>query len=250
MPLFPRAAALALLAVSTASLAQPAANGPSLCPGRAALPSLGSDGRLMNHFPYGDAPSADLAAVPKGFGSGNCQLVHRDMIPALTALVAAARADAKVGNMIMGLSCHRTIARQTGLFCNPAKLKARGYVGQAKWVAPPGYSEHASGFAIDFAARNAPGCQASTCFSGTAVSRWLNANGAKYGFELSFPAGNKQGVSHEPWHWRWVGKAGDPAAARAQALFKPTHTAFPRTTPNKNGPGNPEPPLHTTKKTD
>jgi zinc D-Ala-D-Ala carboxypeptidase len=225
MPFFRPVVALTLLALSSASLAQPA-KGTALCPGRPALPALGADGRLMNHFSYADAAPADLAAVPAGFGSGNCQLVHREMSASLAALVAAARADTKVGNTIMGLSCHRTITRQRGLFCNPAKLKARGYAGQAKWIAPPGYSEHASGFAIDFAARNAPGCQASTCFAGTAVSRWLNANAKKYGFELSFPAGNKQGVSHEPWHWRWVGKPGD-AAARADAVFKPARAAFP-----------------------
>ncbi|MEY2928200.1 MAG: hypothetical protein RL367_2677 [Pseudomonadota bacterium] len=224
MSLFRAVAAAVLFAVSSASLAEP---GPALCPGRPALPSLGSDGRLMNHFPYADTGPADLVAVPKGFGSGNCQLVHREMIGSLVAMVTAARADPKVGNTIMGLSCHRSVARQRGLFCNPAKLKSRGYTGQAKWIAPPGFSEHASGFAIDFAARNAPGCQASTCFAGTAVAHWLNANAKKYGFELSFSAGNKQGVSHEPWHWRWIGKPGDPAAARAQTVFRPAHTAFP-----------------------
>ncbi|NJL20197.1 MAG: D-alanyl-D-alanine carboxypeptidase, partial [Leptolyngbyaceae cyanobacterium SM1_3_5] len=27
----------------------------------------------------------------------------------------------------------------------------------------------------------------------------------RYGFEMSFPHGNPQGVSYEPWHWRFVG---------------------------------------------
>ena len=31
------------------------------------------------------------------------------------------------------------------------------------------------------------------------------ANARRYGFEQSFPYGNKQGVSFEPWHWRYVG---------------------------------------------
>ena len=205
----------------------PAPKGPLHCPGRDPLPPLGADGRLLGHFSYADVNPADLVPVPAGFGSGNCKLVHKDMFASLDALVRAARDDRQVGNTIMGLSCHRTIARQRGLFCSPAKLKARGYAGQAKWVAPPGYSEHATGFALDFAARNSPGCEAKTCFSGTAVSRWLKENGAKYGFETSFPKDNKQGVSYEPWHWRWVGKTGDPAAARARVVFSRAKTVFP-----------------------
>ncbi len=173
----------------------------------------GPDGRLFGHFSYPQAAQADLGVVPAGFGSGNCQLVHKDMLPSLKALLDAARKNKAVGKSIMGLSCFRSVSRQQGLFCNAAKIKARGVAGQAKWVAPPGFSEHASGFAIDFAARNVPGCGASTCFAGTAVSRWLAANAPKYGFELSFPKGNKQGVSYEPWHWRWVG------SARAKTVF-------------------------------
>ncbi|MEY4359361.1 MAG: hypothetical protein RLZZ631_847, partial [Cyanobacteriota bacterium] len=28
-----------------------------------------------------------------------------------------------------------------------------------------------------------------------------------YHFTLSFPQGNRQGVSYEPWHWRFEGSA-------------------------------------------
>jgi len=33
----------------------------------------------------------------------------------------------------------------------------------------------------------------------------LSANAARYSFELSFAKNNRQGVSYEPWHWRYVG---------------------------------------------
>ncbi|HEY9618014.1 MAG TPA: D-alanyl-D-alanine carboxypeptidase family protein, partial [Microcoleaceae cyanobacterium] len=39
----------------------------------------------------------------------------------------------------------------------------------------------------------------------TAAFQWLQANAAHYSFELSFPKDNRQGVSYEPWHWRYVG---------------------------------------------
>jgi len=33
----------------------------------------------------------------------------------------------------------------------------------------------------------------------------LEENAARYNFELSFPEENVQGISYEPWHWRYVG---------------------------------------------
>jgi zinc D-Ala-D-Ala carboxypeptidase len=42
-------------------------------------------------------------------------------------------------------------------------------------------------------------------FDTTAAFKWLEANAARYSFEMSFPKGNLQGVSYEPWHWRYVG---------------------------------------------
>jgi LAS superfamily LD-carboxypeptidase LdcB len=42
-------------------------------------------------------------------------------------------------------------------------------------------------------------------FESTSAYQWLARNAHNYGFELSFPQGNSQGVSFEPWHWRYVG---------------------------------------------
>mgnify|MGYP003353772201 CR=1 FL=1 len=36
---------------------------------------------------------------------------------------------------------------------------------------------------------------------------WLKAHANRFHFELSFPQGNRQGVSYEPWHWRFEGSA-------------------------------------------
>ncbi|MFN9165469.1 MAG: D-alanyl-D-alanine carboxypeptidase family protein, partial [Pseudanabaena sp.] len=42
-------------------------------------------------------------------------------------------------------------------------------------------------------------------FEKTPAFQWLQNNAAKYGFEMSFPPNNPQGVMYEPWHWRFVG---------------------------------------------
>ena len=42
------------------------------------------------------------------------------------------------------------------------------------------------------------------------------------------PAGNAQGVTWEPWHWRWVGTSpAAPGAAAARAIFATARTRFP-----------------------
>ena len=35
--------------------------------------------------------------------------------------------------------------------------------------------------------------------------KWMKNYAPKYHFVLSFPKNNKQGVSYEPWHWRYEG---------------------------------------------
>ncbi|MEN9220651.1 MAG: D-alanyl-D-alanine carboxypeptidase family protein, partial [Thermostichales cyanobacterium GMQP_bins_62] len=50
-----------------------------------------------------------------------------------------------------------------------------------------------------------PATDVEVTFTRTAAWAWLNQHGARFGFELSFPEGNSQGISFEPWHWRYVG---------------------------------------------
>ncbi len=195
---------------------------PALCNGEASPVALTADGRLFGHFRYEQPVAADLVAPPAGFGGGNCQQIHRDMAGSLKSMIAAAtKDDPQVGKAMMGVSCYRTIERQRGLFCNPAKLQERGYPGQAKWIAPPNYSEHATGLTIDFGARTIPQCHTNPCFKTTRTSQWLAANAGKFGFEISFPENNAQGVNYEPWHYRWVGND------KAKGVFANARAAFP-----------------------
>jgi D-alanyl-D-alanine carboxypeptidase len=65
--------------------------------------------------------------------------------------------------------------------------------------APPGYSEHHTGRAVDIGAFvNDPLDEA---FDATAAHAWLTRNAARYGFALSYPRGNRYGYRYEPWHW-------------------------------------------------
>ena len=173
---------------------------------------LPPSGTLFGHIRHDEPPPAALVAPPADVAGGSCEAVHADMAGPLAAMITAARAEApSIGSAIIAISCHRSITRQAALFCAPSRIRDRGYAGQARWIAPPGYSEHATGLSIDFGSRADPQCNLRPCFADTAVGRWLAVNAPRFGFELSFPSGNAQGVAHEPWHYRYVG---EDAAAR------------------------------------
>lgn len=211
------------LAATALLLASPAAA--QLCDG--SMGARGADGRVLGHLPYGDAADGDLAGAPAGFAMVQRCTLRSDVLPDLERLIAAAAVDPAVGGQLRGLSCHRSIARQSAVFCRERPSGAAS--DRAISVAPPGHSEHATGYALDFAVRPANGCpDAEACMAATPAFRWLVANARRFGFEMSFPVGNAQGVKWEPWHWRWVGtSATAPGAARARFVFARARAEFP-----------------------
>ena len=74
----------------------------------------------------------------------------------------------------------------------------------ARSSAPPGYSEHHTGYAFDIGQGDDTDTFASYKFESTRAFSWLTNNAHKYGFEMSFPKDNVQGIIYEPWHWRYV----------------------------------------------
>jgi D-alanyl-D-alanine carboxypeptidase len=104
---------------------------------------------------------------------------------------------------------------QKHLFFDVKSARNQTASERARVSAPPGFSEHATGFAIDLGDGSQPGANLSQSFEQTAAFSWLKANGARYQFALSFPYGNSQGVSYEPWHWRYEG------STQALQVFEP-----------------------------
>ena len=66
--------------------------------------------------------------------------------------------------------------------------------------APPGYSEHHTGHALDIGTPGSETLQES--FGDSAAFTWLCRHAALFDFYLSYPRGNRQGYNFEPWHWR------------------------------------------------
>ncbi|WP_245841609.1 M15 family metallopeptidase [Sphingomonas lenta] len=212
---FARVGATTLLLLASPAWAQ--------CGGEAA--PIGADGRMLGHLPYGDAAEYDLADAPTGFALNRCR-VRREVLPDLQRLLAAAAADPRTGGVIRGLSCHRPISHQREVFC---RERGTDREWRAISAAPPGHSEHATGYAIDFAIRPSPNCpDVEACMAALPAAHWLRENATRFGFEQSFPTANGQRVKWEPWHWRWVGTSRTaPGAARARFAFARARKEFP-----------------------
>jgi zinc D-Ala-D-Ala carboxypeptidase len=110
---------------------------------------------------------------------------------------AAAAAD---GVALVPLSAFRSVARQTTII---RRKLARGQAiaDILRVNAVPGCSEHHTGRALDLGAPGHLKLEAS--FSRTPEFRWLRRHAGNFGFRLSYPRNNRQGISYEPWHWCW-----------------------------------------------
>jgi len=110
---------------------------------------------------------------------------------------AAAAGD---GLTLLPLSAYRSVARQTAIIRR--KLAAGQAIADILRVnAVPGCSEHHTGRALDLGSPKA--MRLTVAFARTPEFRWLKRHAAKFGFHLSYPRGNRQGIAYEPWHWCW-----------------------------------------------
>ena len=156
------------------------------------------DGRLLGHFPYGEVSASELLTISPGVQ------LQRDAAESLQAMQAAAHAD---GVDIRVLSAFRSIALQKHIFFEVKSERNQSALERSRVSAPPGFSEHSTGYAVDLGDGRNPGTNLSASFERTPAFAWLKANANRFHFALSFPQGNRQRVSYEPWHWRFEGTA-------------------------------------------
>jgi len=167
---------------------------------------LGADGRLLGHFPYPEVQSNKLTNLAPGVQ------LRSEAADAFDRLQRAAAAD---GINLVVLSAFRPVSLQRRLFFDVMAARNQSSRDRARVSAPPGFSEHSTGFALDVGDGSAPQTNLTPSFDETPAFQWLEANAARYHFVLSFPQGNRQGVSYEPWHWRFEG------STDALKLFEP-----------------------------
>lgn len=96
------------------------------------------------------------------------------------------------------VSAFRSVDRQAEIIRR--KLDAGLAVADVLAVcAPPGFSEHHTGRAIDISTPNSPTLEVE--FDKTPAYAGLTMRAFEFGYYLSYPEGNACGYQYEPWHW-------------------------------------------------
>jgi D-alanyl-D-alanine carboxypeptidase len=144
-------------------------------------------------------PEATALEVAETGEDGREHLLTPAAAEAWRALSTAARSD---GVALRIVSAFRSIERQAEIV--RAKLQ-RGLSLEAILgvSAPPGYSEHHSGRAVDLTTEGVRALEVE--FESTAAFEWLSRNAERFGFFLSYPRDNPHGYAYEPWHWCFRG---------------------------------------------
>ncbi|MCX7123697.1 MAG: M15 family metallopeptidase [Gammaproteobacteria bacterium] len=98
------------------------------------------------------------------------------------------------------ISGFRSIAEQTAII--ERKLSRGMPINDIlKVIAPPGYSEHHTGQAIDIS--DGDNDDLTERFAESVSFKWLMKNASLFNFTLSYPKNNSTGIAFEPWHWRF-----------------------------------------------
>ncbi len=106
------------------------------------------------------------------------------------------------GVELLMVSAYRSVARQAEIVRGKF---LRGLSNEEIFSvsAPPGFSEHHTGRAVDI---STPGYAAlEEEFEESVAFRWLCENAGAYGFSMTYGRGNPYGFLYEPWHWCWLG---------------------------------------------
>ena len=143
------------------------------------------------------------------------------LVPSAAAAWRAMKAAAAEADVALHLvSAFRSFERQCDIV--RSKLAAgRSLEAILEVSAPPGYSEHHTGRAVDIgASANDPLEEA---FDATVAYAWLSRNAARHGFALSYPRGNPYGYRYEPWHWLYDARRARVGARRIIAGGKRVH---------------------------
>ncbi len=162
-----------------------------------------SSNTFLGHYPYNEANQSRLTIIGSYAQEPyqRFEYFDKEAGKALMKLIYAARDE---GVWIVPVSGFRDLEKQKLLFETQVEKKGSESAA-AKVSAPSGYSEHHTGYAIDLSDGQFPKQDITNEFVNTKAYRWLTLHAKGFGFEMSFPQNNPDGVMFEPWHWRFIG---------------------------------------------
>jgi D-alanyl-D-alanine carboxypeptidase len=127
--------------------------------------------------------------------NGTKLFIKKDAHTALLKLLEAAKQD---GITLRVESGYRSRTYQKKIFVRMLD-EGREFEDIIRYVAPPGYSQHALGTAVDFFPSNWQ-------FASLADYEWLRDNGETFGFTETYPKNNVLRYPWEAWHWNYTEK--------------------------------------------
>jgi D-alanyl-D-alanine carboxypeptidase len=174
-------------------------------------------------------------ALPEGYRPPDLTWVGGRMVRALVKPDLAAMTDAasSEGVEIVPISAYRgpdeqALAFESSVWGAMAREggsidRAEAESRMARFVAPPGHSQHQLGTAIDFSTWEI-NYAVQPRFEATEASRWLALHAWEHGFVLSYSRQGepRSGYEFEPWHYRWVGRDLAAVLFRDNYLDHPT----------------------------
>lgn len=130
--------------------------------------------------------------------NGSHLYILKEAHSALVQLLEAAKED---GIVLRVESGYRSPGYQKKIFARMLS-EGRDFNDIIRYVAPPGYSQHALGTAVDFFPSNWE-------FAKQPDYEWLLDNGAQFGFTETYPEHNALRYPWEAWHWSFQNTAGE-----------------------------------------
>jgi len=143
-----------------------------------------------------------VVGEPEGLTDlGNGVLLAQPAAQALAALLEAVNA----GSSVTPVSGWRSQQEQTEIFDQSLRDSGRAFTEQ--YVAVPGHSEHQTGLAIDLGLTLPEIDFIRPAFPYSGICQQVRQQAPAFGFIERYPAGKEAitGISHEPWHFRYVG---------------------------------------------
>ena len=136
-----------------------------------------------------------LQQIPVEFTKDQSKLFAQEEVCAAFITMAMAAREDNVHLLVH--SAFRSVWYQRKIFTN-LMAEGRTWEDLVRYVAPPGYSEHMLGIAVDLYPSN-------WRFASTPEYAWLKEHASEYNFMESYPEFNQEGFPWEAWHWKYVG---------------------------------------------
>ncbi|HEX5055008.1 MAG TPA: M15 family metallopeptidase [Gammaproteobacteria bacterium] len=162
---------------------------------KAVLDALGITVDLIASRTLPFHPEASELVIAETDGKAKDYLLIKPAAEAWHAMKASAAAD---GIILRIFSAFRSIEHQTRIIRGKLE-KGISLEDILRVNAPPGYSEHHTGRAIDITTDAVSSLKQE--FERTSAFHWLSENAHSFGYSLSFPPNNRFGYMYEPWHW-------------------------------------------------